>query len=247
MHVHPRGTDLSRRHRRDEIMDAPDLPAARLVETLKGLGRVNAVTQSSRLMWPDLLAAARRHPGEALRVLDVACGGGDVLITLWRWAAKHGLTIELTGCDASHEAVNYAREEAAKAGACIAFFELKVGQDHLPDGYDMIMSTLFLHHLDEDDAVAFLREAAAKARDRLVIQDLLRSRLSYWFARVGTRLLLLNDICRLDGRSSVEGAFTRHEAAALAKAAGLQDAEIVPRFPFRYLIRWVRPPSFVRA
>ena len=105
----------------------------------------------------------------------------------------------------------------------------------------MIMSTLFLHHLDEDDAVAFLREAAAKARDRLVIQDILRSRLSYWFARVGTRLLLLNDICRLDGRSSVEGAFTRDEAKALAKAAGLEGAEIVPRFPFRYLIRWVRP------
>ena len=41
----------------------------------------------------------------------------------------------------------------------------------------MIMSTLFLHHLDENDAVAFLREAAAKARDRLVIEDILRSRL----------------------------------------------------------------------
>jgi hypothetical protein len=75
----------------------------------------------------------------------------------------------------------------------------------------------------------------------LLIQDILRSRLSYWFARVGTRLLLLNDICRLDGRTSVEGAFTREEASELAKKAGLADAEIVPRFPFRYLIRWVRP------
>ena len=105
----------------------------------------------------------------------------------------------------------------------------------------MIMSTLFLHHLDEDDAIAFLREGAARTRDRLLIQDILRSRLSYWFARAGTRLLLLNDICRLDGRSSVEGAFTREEARELAKKAGLADAEIVPRFPFRYLIRWVRP------
>ena len=81
----------------------------------------------------------------------------------------------------------------------------------------MIMSTLFPHHLDEDDAIAFLREVAAKARDRLLIQDILRSRLSYWFARAGTRLLLLNDICRLDGRTSVEGAFTREEASELAK------------------------------
>lgn len=221
-------------------MDAPDLPAARLIETLKGLRRVNAVTQSSRLMWPDLVAAAKRHPGETLRVLDVACGGGDVLITLARWAKKASFDVELAGCDASEEAVSYARASAARVGARSNFFALKVGRDPLPEGYHMIMSTLFLHHLDEGDAIAFLREGAAKARDRLVIQDLLRSRLSHWFARAGTRLLLLNDICRLDGRTSVEGAFTRAEASELAKAAGLEDAEIVSRFPFRYLIRWVR-------
>ncbi len=177
-------------------MDAPDLPAARMIETLKGLRLVNTVTQSSRLMWPDLVAGARRQRGKLIRVLDVACGGGDVLMTLSRWAAKASLDIGLAGCDASPEAVSYARETAASAGLPISFFELKVGRDPLPEGYDVIMSTLFLHHLDEEDAVAFLREAAAKARDRMVVQDLLRSRLSYWFARAGTRLLLLNDICR---------------------------------------------------
>ena len=61
-------------------MDTPDLPAARLIETLKGLRRVNAVTQSSRLMWPDLVAAAKRHPGETLRVLDVGAGTADFVV-----------------------------------------------------------------------------------------------------------------------------------------------------------------------
>ena len=79
VNAHHQGTDLRRRHRRPEIMDTPDLPAARLAQTLKGLRLVNTVTQSSRLMWPDLLATARRHPGKTVRVLDVACGGGDVL------------------------------------------------------------------------------------------------------------------------------------------------------------------------
>jgi hypothetical protein len=31
-------------------------------------------------MWPDLKATARRHPDRPIRVLDVACGGGDVLL-----------------------------------------------------------------------------------------------------------------------------------------------------------------------
>jgi hypothetical protein len=74
----------------------------------------------------------------------------------------------------------------------------------------------------------------------MVIQDLVRSRLGYWLARFGTRFLLLNDICRLDGRTSVEGSFTLEEARELASRAGLRRAEIVARFPFRYLIRSVR-------
>ena len=135
MNAHHQGTDLSRRHRRPEIMDAPDLPAARLAQTLKGLRLVNTVTQSARLMWPDLLAAAKRHPGETVRVLDVACGGGDVLITLARWATEASLDVELAGCDASGEAVSHAREAAAQAGVRINFFALKVARDPLPEGY----------------------------------------------------------------------------------------------------------------
>jgi len=171
----------------------------------------------------------------------VACGGGDVLIALWRHAKRAGISVELAGCDVSPTAVTFASEAAARAGAPIEFFQHDVTRDTLPDRFDMIMSTLFLHHLDEEDAIAFLREAAAKARNRLVIQDLVRSPLSYWFARLGTRVLLLSDICRIDGRSSVEGAFTRGEAKELARKAGLTSAEVVSRLPFRYLIRWVRP------
>jgi hypothetical protein len=65
--------------------------------------------------------------------------------------------------------------------------------------------------------------------------------LSYWFARLGTGVLLLSDICREDGRTSVEGAFTPKEARRLANKAGLDRAEVVRRFPFRYLIRCVTP------
>jgi 2-polyprenyl-3-methyl-5-hydroxy-6-metoxy-1,4-benzoquinol methylase len=241
MHISLTPTDLLQRRRQPEIMDAPDLPPARFVETLRGLGRVNWVTQSSRLMWPDLRTAARRHPDRPIRVLDVACGGGDVLIALWRSAEMAGVKVELAGCDLSATALSYARDWAAATGASIEFFQHHVTRDALPQGYDIIMSTLFLHHLDEDGAISFLRDAAAKTRDRIVIQDLVRSPLSYWFARLGTSVLLLNDICREDGRTSVEGAFTRREALELAQKAGLGESEIVPRFPFRYLIRWVKP------
>src|SRR5712691_8965205 len=116
------GIDLSRRHRQPEIMDAPDLPPARFTETLRGLRRVNVVTRSTALMWPDLEAAVRQSAGRPPRVLDVACGGGDVLIALWRRAKRAGLWVELVGCDVNPAAVQFASEAAARAKAPIEFF-----------------------------------------------------------------------------------------------------------------------------
>jgi SAM-dependent methyltransferase len=232
--------DLTRRDRKPEIMDTLDLPSTRLIDTLKGLQRVNTMTRSTGLMWPDLKATARRHLDRPIRVLDVACGGGDVLIALWRYSNKAGIKAEFEGCDLNQKAVDYARGVAVKAGAPIKFFRHDVTRDPIPDGYDMIMSTLFLHHLDEGDAISFLHEAGIRTRDRVVIQDLVRSKLSYWFARVGTSVLMLNDICRFDGRTSVEGAFTLSEAGELAWKAGLNYAQVIPRLPFRYLIRWIK-------
>jgi 2-polyprenyl-3-methyl-5-hydroxy-6-metoxy-1,4-benzoquinol methylase len=233
--------DLSRRQRQPEEMDSPGIPETELTNVLEGLSLVNAVTMSLRIVWPDVVASVRRHPGRPVRILDVASGGGDMLIRLHHRASRHDLSIELSGCDLSPIAIAHARLAAKAAGAPIEFFQHDASEGPLPEGYDMIMSSLFLHHLSDHDAVVFLREAAARARDRVVVHDLVRSPLAFWFARLGTSFLLLNKICREDGRRSVEGAFTQREAAALAVSAGLSGAEMETRFPFRFLLRWVRP------
>jgi len=54
-------TDLSRRHRQSEIMDAPQSPPARFAEMLKGLERLNAVTLAPRR------SATRRRLCDGLR------------------------------------------------------------------------------------------------------------------------------------------------------------------------------------
>ena len=115
-------SDLSRRHRQPGDHGRSRLAAGAGRQTLKGLEIVNTVTGSSRLMWPDLKAAARSHPDRPLRVLDVACGGGDVLIALWHKGHRAELEFELVGCDLSPEAVRYASDAAAKTGAPIRFF-----------------------------------------------------------------------------------------------------------------------------
>lgn len=232
---------LAIRNRQPELMDRPDLEPDRFIGSLVGLQRINRVTDSARILWPDLRAAAQRNPGRRLRVLDIACGGGDTVLALWRRGRHAAVPIELRGCDVNPLAVWHAQECAKSARADVDFFVLDAVNDELPDEYDVIICSLFLHHLPEQQAVAFLRRAAAAARDRLVLQDLTRSQAGYLLAKYGVLLLLCNDVCRVDGPRSVEGAFTPDEAETLMRSAGLDGGTVERKFPFRFLLRWVKP------
>ena len=53
--------------------------------------------------------------GRPLRVLDIAAGGGDVLIGIAKLAARHGVAIEAHGCDINPTAVEYAQNAAQQA------------------------------------------------------------------------------------------------------------------------------------
>ena len=230
--------DFRTRNLQDELMDSPELDAGRFVGSLQGLRRVNRATGSARILLPHLAAAAKAREDGPLRVLDVACGGGDVAVALWKRLDAQGLRAEIHGCDVNPLAVEHAAEEAERQGAEVSFFQLHAIDDALPSGYDVVMSSLFLHHLSDAEAKEFLRKAADAAGRMVLIHDLVRGRAGYLLAYVGVRALLCNDVCHEDGPRSVEGAFTIEEAKALAEAAGLEGCSVEPKFPYRFLLAW---------
>ena len=97
-----------------EVMDRPDLDAEEHHRALKGLARLNRVSNSVGIVWPAVLAAARRTQ-RPLRVLDLATGGGDVPLGLWCRACQFGLTLDILGVDVSSRAVEIARGRAHSA------------------------------------------------------------------------------------------------------------------------------------
>src|SRR5205823_6199381 len=129
---------LAQRHREPEIMDQPGLDPARHRAALAGLARINRVSGSDRILWGPIARLARQRPGQTLRVLDLATGGGDVPLRLWQRARRAGLAIELAGADVSSTAVALARDRAQTAGAALEFFPLNALQDDLPAGFDVL-------------------------------------------------------------------------------------------------------------
>jgi 2-polyprenyl-3-methyl-5-hydroxy-6-metoxy-1,4-benzoquinol methylase len=235
--MHP--MDLSRREVLPERMDDPALDTRSHDQALRGLARINRWSRSDRILWPSIRMLARRED-RPLRILDIATGSADVPIALWRRSQRERMPIELAGCDISPQALACAAQRAAEAGVKMELLRLDVLRDAIPPGYDVITTCLFLHHLTDADAISLLWRAASAAGKALLVNDLRRSRGGYAAAWAGTRLLSRSPVVHTDGPLSVRAAYNLAEVRRLADAAGLPDARIERRWPFRFVLTWMR-------
>lgn len=223
---------LRRRRVEPELMDQPDLDQAAHRAALHGLTRINRLSLADR----PLRAAieAELAPADApLRLLDLACGGGDLLAAL----ARHE-RLRLAGCDAGTVALAVTRARLGEAVERLMPCDLLA---EVPEGFDVLTCSLFLHHLDTEQAERFLCRAADAAGRLLLVDDLERGLPGYLLAATVPRLVTRSRIVHVDAVRSVRAAFTVAEARALAARAGLHGAIVRRHWPCRWLLTWRRP------
>ena len=222
-------------------MDDPALDDGRHAHALSGLRRLNLVSGAVRSFWSPIATFARGEQRERLRILDIATGGGDIPVGLWQRARRAGLDVRIDACDRSARALEHAAARAARAGAEVRFFELDAIRDPIPEGYDVIISSLFLHHLSTPDTRALLQRMAEATARLVIINDLVRSLGTWLLVLLGTRVLTRSGVVHADGPQSVRAAYTIDEIRGLAWSAGLRPCVIKPRWPSRFLLVWRRP------
>ncbi len=237
--------NLRDRNLQPEWMDDPGVDPRDHADALRGLERINGLSRAASSLFVPIRDLARGLPNQTLRVLDLACGGGDNTLALADLARRHGLDIHCDGCDLSDQAVLVASENATARGLDATFFRADALNDPLPGGYDVLLCSLFLHHLESDDASRLLRRMAEGARHLVLVNDLIRSPLGYVLAWSACRLLSRSAIVHHDGPISVQGAFRTQEVTTLAARAGLEGALVRRCWPERYLLQWRRrdPPG----
>ncbi len=101
---------------------------------------------------------------------------------------------------------------------------------------DLIHSSLFLHHFDEEQIVELIREYLRVCRIGIIINDLRRS----FFALAGitllTKLFSKSTMVKNDAPLSVKRGFIRSDLVYLMKKAGVKNFSIYPRWAFRWLV-----------
>ena len=229
------------RVREPELMDDPALAESDHLRALVALGTINTLSlTAARLAGGIVALAGKNHDSAAgLEVVDVASGGGVVTIDLARRleeSARWG-TVSVTGIDISPRALERARALAGRRGSQATFTRRDVTVDGCPP-CDVAVSSLFLHHLDDDAARQLLLVMAAAARCGIVVSDLIRSRSGLLLAHLATMVLTRSRVARVDGPLSVRAARTVTEYRALLASAGLGDAKVHRVWPERVVIVW---------
>ena len=233
------GAALNNRDRQPEVMDQPGLDPKEHAKALMGLRRINAISRCSAGLFRPIEALAITQPAKPLRVLELACGGGDTAIDLALMAKRKGLALDIHACDLNPEAVAIAQTNAVRRQAALTVFTadaLAKPTDH--NSFDVVYCTLFAHHLDELDVVRLLEVMALRSRKLVLVDDLIRSRLGFALAWIGTRLLSRSWVVHTYGPLSVRAALQPDEMKSIAMQAGLNDAQIKRSWPERYLLSW---------
>jgi 2-polyprenyl-3-methyl-5-hydroxy-6-metoxy-1,4-benzoquinol methylase len=229
---------LQTRHHEPELMDDPSLDRALHLQARTGLARLNTLSGAAHSLLPPLKQLMREKNLTSLKILDIATGAADVPFRLMRVAAREGLNIQVDGCDFSETALQQARESAKQRGLKSQFFPLDVLKSSIPPEYDVVMCSLFTHHLDDAENIALLRSMQQAAKHMVIVSDLQRSRVNHALIWLACRLVTTSPVVHFDGPASVRNSYTAHELSRLSKEAGMHGAQVQQIFPCRMMLVW---------
>ena len=235
------------RQRAPEWIDAPDADPDDLRSSLAFIRRVNRFLGYNRATLGHLKGFSRRWgPAQKVRILDLATGSADFPQEIIHWVDRvnreRGWTwdVRVVGVDLHSETLAAARQETCKSGFQSGRSRIELVRANalalpFPDGsFDYAITSMFLHHLGEDEVVRVLAGMDRVASRGIIAADLLRSRRAYAWISLFT--LFANAMVRHDARVSVRQAFTKGEVLRLCERAGVGFAQYFTHFGHRFVI-----------
>ncbi|MBE7209454.1 MAG: methyltransferase domain-containing protein [Gluconacetobacter diazotrophicus] len=223
-----------------ELMDTEPCSPAEFAACLRDLATVNRLFGAYRPTLRFLRAARPILPADRpWRILDVGGGSGDMLRRIDRWAARRFIPLDLASLDLSPWAAP-AGQAAPPTRTPIRFITADVFDFDPPEPPDLVISSLFAHHLDDEGVIRFLRWMERHAATGWFVNDLLRHPLSFHGFRLVAAAMRWHRFVRHDGPVSINRAFRPAEWRALLAAAGIPAAIIRHRVPFRLCVSRLR-------
>lgn len=221
--------DLTHRSLELERLDTGDYTEAEYALWQREMYYINRFLGDTRCLNLAIRETLRETQNESISILDVGAGSGDLLEAA-REMLKNASSL-LVGVD-----INRSSVETVTARPGIGAVQSDALTLPFADSsFDIVVCSLFLHHLNDDAAVQLLGEMQRVARLRFVVIDLHRHAIAYFLYRTFGRLVL-QKFSLDDGSLSIRRSFRPDELLALAVRAGVRNAEVRRRAAFRLVL-----------
>jgi len=225
-------------HRSDaiEIMDDLDMSGDVLLDTLDKLDTINKWLGGDAVTFNGIKKLLKKQPkNKPFTIIDLGCGGGGMLRKVADYGKEHGYVFKLIGVDANQHIVEYA-EKISKEYPEISYLQQDVFSKEFKElSYDIVLSTLFLHHFKEDEISTLLTLLNKKASLGIIVNDLHRHSMAYFLFKL-LSLVIRNEMVKEDGLTSILRGFKKSELEKIGSTLKVKS-QLHWKWAFRY--QWI--------
>jgi 2-polyprenyl-3-methyl-5-hydroxy-6-metoxy-1,4-benzoquinol methylase len=228
--------DFSIRSYEKELLDRNDIPFEDIKRNMQELEAINSRLGGHRITLNGLKSIYKKSSQKIVSVCEVGCGGGDNLKVIDKWCNENDISAQFIGIDINKDCINYATENC-KHITGINFitsdYRLVSLNNKKPD---IIFSSLFCHHLNDEEFMNMLEWSRDNSRLGFFINDLHRNFLAYYSIKLLTTLFSKSYLVKNDAPLSVRRGFTKKELKFLLDKAGIKHYTIIWKWAFRWLV-----------
>jgi ubiquinone/menaquinone biosynthesis C-methylase UbiE len=229
-------SQFAQRSREKEIMDDLDCSGPVLEQTLRELKTINRWLGGNGVTNRGLNQVVQRFRQKHYSLVDLGCGGGDMIAVMQAWAEEKQISMQFIGADANANTIELAKErQHALAGVHWQVANV-FDPAFLEEQVDIATCTLFTHHFTDEELVQLFQGLKRKVRLAIVINDLHRHPLAYYSIKWLTRWFSKSPMVQHDAALSVLRSFKRRDWKLIFAQAGLDQVEIHWRWAFRWQI-----------
>lgn len=214
-----------------ELLDTDSGTPDQVASSLRDLRNINrwfGGIGTSESMLKSVAQSSRSHQ---ISLLDVASGLGDLPKTLRQRMRRNGVDLQVTLSDRSASHLDHSFPAVAADVLSLPFRD---------NSFDVVTSSLFIHHLDPEQVVACVQESLRVCRRAVLINDVVRHPLHLLLVYSGLPLFR-SRLTHHDAPASVRQAYTIGEMRSMLERIPQAQVEIRPHFLFRMgVIVWKR-------
>ncbi len=230
--------NLQLRANTKELLDDEQVPFAAIQQNMKELNIINTYLGGHSITIKGVQKILQTYTaGQPVTICEIGCGGGDNLMAIAKWCLKNKIEARFVGIDIKPACISFAKKQCGKLHAewIVADYAQADLTQNKPD---IIFSSLFCHHFNEDELVPMLRWMQQNAAKGFFINDLQRHPLAYHSIKLLTKLFSKSYLVKNDAPLSVARAFTKREWKQLLECAGIRHYSLQWKWAFRYLITY---------